>query len=155
LLNLMFDTALGPPVAQNPGLPWRQALTTWAEQQLRLFLDHPWMIEYSTHTRLLGPNETAHTEAALEAAAGTGLPLERRLEIAFAVNSLARGAAQVLVGVLSGRGPRWPEAVLDDPRFPGVSALIRSPMFAPDYPYDAGFAFGLGRFLDGIEQLIA
>ena len=64
LLAVMSDLAMGAP-PERPGLPWREALQTWAMDLYAGFTRHPWLLQSTIGRRLLGPNELAWMEQGL------------------------------------------------------------------------------------------
>ena len=58
LIDLMVDSALGPPPALTESKrSWRPALKEWARLISAAFYKHPWALESTGRLRPTGPNE--------------------------------------------------------------------------------------------------
>jgi Tetracyclin repressor-like, C-terminal domain len=162
LISLMLDSVIGEPPRLDPR-NWRRALGRWANGNRAIFLRHPWTFVIVAGRRVLGPNETAWTEAALRAVSRTGLPPDTMLEVVFLLNSYVRGAVQLAVGQAAGdaaNGPSFDLRVVrqtgQHDRFPLLLGLLDAFESGDQAPPsdDDQFEFGLRRILDGIEALI-
>lgn len=174
LIALMLDTVIGPPGDVAAAGTWRAGLLLWARQNLEIFRRHPWTLPLVTTRRIMGPNETAHLEAALGAISGLGLSASEMLDIVLLVNGFVRGTAQHSVPRGPGDDPVAPDdASTPAGRAPGPETLDtaaldrlglrdRYPTLArvmasvederdPAHPVAAGFDFGLRCILDGID----
>lgn len=180
LESLMLDAVIGDPPTIEPRY-WRRSLRRWARGNRDIFRRHPWTLTVAVAPRLLGPNETAWTEAALRAVSHTGLPADAMLGVVYAVNSYVRGAVQLSVRAVGDDGPRFDPGLLRhlglQDRYPILMGLADGPA-AGSGPERAGsararperagrgesgtaddlsetqFEFGLARVLDGVQALI-
>lgn len=153
LIDLMIDTALGPPPAPVDG-DWRAQVTHWATLSLGLFLKRPWLLGAVMRYAPIGPNWLAWLNAAVGALTGSGLPPEDVLSTILLVDGHVRSAAQVMVGVTSTQewGQNFGQVMgvaLSDPRYAHLAQLGQAGGFEPKG--EAPFEFGLRRILDGIE----
>lgn len=157
LIALMLDTAIGTP-AEPAGAGWRAALEHWAHESLAGFLRHPWTLSLVTTSRVMGPHETAHLEAALRGLSGTGLTPTAMLDTVLLVNGYVRGMAQYSVRATQQPGEHLPHPMSIttaemSARYPMLTAIantVSAKQASPDEP-DREFEFGLQRILDGIE----
>ncbi|WP_419992666.1 TetR/AcrR family transcriptional regulator [Streptomyces boninensis] len=160
LIALTLDAAIGPPEPRRTSEPWRAGLQRWAQHNLAIFRHHPWALPLVTNPRVLGPNETAQLEAALDILAETGLPPAAKLHTVLLVNAYVRGAAAL------GETPRdeFPTAAELVERFDQqdsyphlmtvARALSATPANTPIQHASAPFDYGLDRLLDGIEAAL-
>lgn len=171
LTALMLDTAIGPPEDFASAGTWRAGLQRWAHQNLAIFHRHPWTLPLVTTGRIMGPNETAHLDAALRTISGLGLSATAMLDTILLVNGFVRGAAQHSVPAtpqeveLSGSAmPRQgsPTASTLDQlgqrdHYPTLAAVMDAVDDELSTGHDPmqGFEFGLSRILDGLEAHLA
>jgi len=171
LLDLMVDHISGPGTEAPPGwesMGWRQRLAVIAKALWTHYLAHPWALQVETHRPVLGPNIMASYEVALSAVEGIGLSdIEMDLTITAlanyvhgAVGSAAR--AQTVREQTGMSDDEWWYAIapffehLDFSAYP-ISSRVGS---AAGETYglgdpDRAFLFGLERFLDGVEVMLA
>jgi AcrR family transcriptional regulator len=171
LIDVMLDTVLAEPArpAQVDG-GWRARLELIAREDWALYRRHPWMLYVATTRPPLGPHVSAKYEYDLRAVDGIGLT---DIEMDFVVTLLGRfvhGAARGAVEaaraeqVTGMTDEQWWEAhapllatVMDGSRYPTASrvgsAVGEKYRAASSAPEDT-FAFGLQRFLDGIEAYL-
>lgn len=173
LLALMDDAMMGGLLVEGE-LPddWREALRALGWAALRTWRAHPWLQWDQARQPIIGPNGIRHFEQTLAAVASTGLPTERRMEIASQVDDYVAGYAQrerdffgnpseedfedVLRPVwqylkeelASGEYPHLEEFLGED----DFATVVRR--FARASDPDERFERGLERLLDGIEQEI-
>jgi AcrR family transcriptional regulator len=176
LLDVMLDTVLGEvagPDGEAGG--WRQRLEAYARAQWAHYHRHPWVLQVSGARALLGPNETAVFESALDAVAGIGLDGREMIQVVALVGEYVRGAAQRAVeaaqaaqrtGVTDDQWWEDREPILDQyfdaGRYPTLVRLEQEGAFEQpegglDYNVQNAvdsFEFGLPRVLDGIEAFI-
>ncbi|SEC04257.1 transcriptional regulator, TetR family [Streptomyces sp. 2231.1] len=159
LTDLMVDSALGVPseaVAEAHG--WRAGLTEWARQCWALYRRHPWILTATAMRRqLMGPNQLAWLDAALDALAPAGLTAAQQHDTVLLIMGHIRSLAQQLVHADEEGNEEWNRLageVLErhGHRFPALAAAIAAGAFDPHGgdPLD----FGLDRILDGIAHLI-
>ncbi len=176
LLDVMLDQVYGETRAADDGIGgWRARLESHARQDWELYQRHPWVLEVSQTRSILGPNEIALYESALQAIAGQGLRGRDMMSVVSLIASYVRGAAQLAVdaarvseqtGISDEEWWAAREPVLDkyfDPaRYPTLSRVDLEGGFDPvgsgsEYHVQLAlesFEFGLQRVLDGIESFI-
>jgi AcrR family transcriptional regulator len=162
LIDLMVDTALGPPPALTESKrSWRRALEEWARFMSAAFYKHPWALEATDRLRPTGPNELGWMEAAVRALCETGLNGADQLDVLQAIMGQVRievqysatfpdagqhlSAKQWQAGIstlLEKHGARYPSL---------KSCLNTSSSFAELQPE---IKLGLRCVLDGIDRLI-
>lgn len=170
LLDLMLDRLyLAMPRSGRPDRPWRERLAAIAEENRRLYADHPWAASLPASRPPLGPGLMAKYEHELRAFDGCGLDdVERDSALAFLigfVQAAARSEADVRAAATrsgatdyewwSERGPIF-EMVFDTHRYPTATRVGAAAGEALGTAYDPGHAyvFGLQRVLDGLAALI-
>lgn len=170
LLDLMLDAAYaGMPRTDTSGRPWRERLTTVAEENKALFEAHPWAAVVSTVRPTLGPGAMAKYEHELSALEGIGLDdldMDASLtHLLSFVQACARAARDARVA--------REESGVDDEQWWAANAPLLARVFDEDaYPlavrvgstagaahggaYDPEhiFEFGLRRLLDGLARLV-
>ncbi|MFJ6215774.1 TetR/AcrR family transcriptional regulator C-terminal domain-containing protein [Streptomyces sp. NPDC092296] len=167
LVLLMADAALGEerlPDTPPPG--WRAQLELLARLQWAAYRRHPWLATVISMTRpqplLKGMR---HTEMALAALAGSGLPHDAVLHAAITVIGYVRGTAVSLEAEAEARretgltdqewlerqDPYW-ERLMADGGFPELARFTQGEDVAMDT--DSLFEFGLRRLLDGLAVFI-
>jgi AcrR family transcriptional regulator len=159
LVALMLDTGLGePPRLENVPGGWRSKLARWAREMFELFSRHPWAIEVAVGARVMGPNELGWLEQALAALDGVRLEGSEKFDVAATLSWHVRASAQQ-AAASAGESP-------EEELFAGIAALLRGreerfPSVAAALAgtaresQDQALDFGLDRFLDGVELLIA
>ncbi len=159
LLAVMSDLAMGAP-PERPGLPWREALRTWAMDLYAGFTRHPWLLQSTIGRRLLGPNELAWMEQGLSALGDSGLRGGEQLDSILVITSHVRNIAQQSttfpghsVGLTEEEVTRSLAEILstESERFPNLAAALRTAAGSENQ----GLEFGLDRILDGLELLIS
>lgn len=165
LIDVMLDAVVGEPPAPDtvPGASSGR-LERWAEASAEIFRRHPWALQVVTNRRVMGPNQLAWFEAALEAVSGIGLSDREMVDVVFLVDGYVRGAAQAWADAAQAERrtgvaerawvstyARIMERVTDERRYPALTGILASG--ALDTPPD--FTFGLRRVLDGIATLVA
>ena len=170
LLDLMLDAAYGSmPRTDTSGQPWRQRLTTIAQENKELFESHPWVASVSTIRPPLGPGMMKKYEHELSALDGLGLDdvaLDASLTFVLGfVQGWARAAADaraVQQDSAMDDSQWWATAgpllarVVGENAYP-IAARVGSAAgaahggaFSPSHAY----TFGLERVLDGLSALI-
>lgn len=170
LLDLMLDRLyLDMPRTALPDRPWRERLAAVAEENHRLYAEHPWAAALPASRPPLGPGLMAKYEHELRAFDGCGLDdLETDAALTFLIGFVrdsARSAAEAQAAqARSGvtdfawwqeRGPVF-EVVYEHGRYPTatrVGAAAGAALGAAFHPGHA-YEFGLGRVLDGLAALI-
>lgn len=166
LLLLMQEQATGlPPDSHLEIEGWRERLIDLYQEQVQLYLRHPWMLSLPISGSPITPNSSAWLDAALAALETTPLNAQERLAVALAVTGDARWCGIVQAGYTeqsrgSGLTPdevAVREATLYDrvisaDEFPALRRAIDDGVFlSPDDP----FRFGVERVLDGVASYIA
>ncbi len=183
LVDVVYDRALGPPpaaghteraAADDAGAPdaardWRAEVHSWVRSMLAVYQQHPWLLDITTSSPPLGPNQLAWLEALLQAVSGIGLTNEEMLHLVIfvtgAVRDLAHTSSEMAqtpekTGVsMEQIGEGYADAlrhIADSTRFPTLSRLVETGTFEPnETPYNdivPSLDFGLQRLLDGVEE---
>ncbi len=170
LLELMLDRVyLAMPRAEHPGEPWRDRLAAIAEENRRLYEEHPWAAEMPAGRPPLGPGLMAKYEHELQAFEDCGLDdVTTDAALTFLigfVQSSARSAADARAeATRSGTDDiGWWEmhrpaftVIFDEEAYPHAARIgaaageAQEAAINPDHAY----AFGLERVLDGLGALI-
>jgi len=170
LLELAVDEVIGEAyVPEAADTSWRIGLSIWANGMHSMLLRHPWVTGLLGTRPTIGPNAMRMGERAvtlLTVAGFEGLEVSHVMSL---LNAHALGAAATQNAVvLATRQAGVPIAELAGQLEPYLDKL------APDHPnydrwrrenggsaldpvkiWDEGFAFGLDRILDGLEQWLA
>lgn len=162
LVDLMFDTAMGPPPSLAGGAGgWRPKLERWTRALWSKVLRHPWSLEVLTRLRVPGPNELAWMESGVAALAETRLSGPVMLDVLFVLVAQIRGAAQYAVNLPeSGHrmtAEQWADGVnallhLHGRDFPALRAAVATGAFQQS---GDALDFGLHCVLSGLETLVA
>lgn len=171
LLDLMLDlVAAGPPGAAMPEFEpahWRENVTVVATAYRQFYLDHPWVLQISTHRPMLGPNTMRAYEAILRAVDRLGLDeIEMDLSVTMITNYVFGAVRDVarsrMVKEQTGMSDsEWWDAIapfldtLDFSIYPVASRVgpVVGELYGLGDP-DRAFSFGLERLLDGMAVLI-
>jgi AcrR family transcriptional regulator len=170
LLELAVDEVMGEAyVPEASDTSWRVGLSIWANGMHAMLLRHPWVTGLLGTRPTIGPNAMRMGERAitlLTAAGFEGLEISHVMSL---VNAHALGSATTQSALINAtRQAGVPIAELAAQMEPYLDRL------APDHPnydkwrrenagdaldpakiWDEGFAFGLDRILDGLEQWLA
>lgn len=166
LLLLMQEQATGlPPDSHREIDGWREQLLALYEEQVLLYLRHPWMLSLPITGSPITPNSSAWLDASLASLESTPLTADERMAVALAVTGDARWCGIVQAGYTaqsrsSGLTPdevAVREAALYDrvisaDEFPALRRAIEEDVFLS--PADP-FRFGVERVLDGVAAYIA
>jgi AcrR family transcriptional regulator len=171
LVNCMLDRVLGeaPDLDQVAG-GWRAALKVYAQGSWAIAQRHPWVPPLFGARMLMGPNETAVSDAALRTLVDSGLNEREMLAVVNLVNGYVRGIVQHGADVeqdvrRSGLSyDEWYEEsapllerLIPFSRYPTLTSVWQSGVFEErggGLGPDGGFEFGLELVLDGIEGYI-
>lgn len=97
LVDLMYDGVHGELQAEHDlGDGWRVALMKWADDLLRFYLRHPWVLEISYARPVLGPNEQRVLEELVRILRETGLPADALRSVISVLFHVVRGMAQTI-----------------------------------------------------------
>jgi AcrR family transcriptional regulator len=170
LLDLMLDAAYAQMSrADTTGQPWRQRLSTIADENRALFEAHPWAIAVSTRRPPLGPGSVARYEYELSTLAGLGLTdLEMDDCLGYLldfVRTSARGASEAATARQASAmtDQQWWEKAgpvlaryLDPQRYPLATRIgaAAGEAHGSAYEPDHAYRFGLQRVLDGLATLV-
>lgn len=164
LILLMQEEATGLPPEPGDG-DWRARLDQLYHAMVRLYVQHPWVLEIPISGAPTTPNNAAWLDAGLAATSATALSGSERL----AVMLLVMGHARWCGSVLAAYAKTAREGGMTDAEITvAEDALFRRLVSADAYPalreaIDGGvflsdadpFAFGLARILDGIASYLA
>jgi AcrR family transcriptional regulator len=154
LVAVMSDQAIGPP-PERTGLPWREALKTWALDLYAAFADHPWLLQSTIGRRLLGPNELTWMDRGIQALTDSGLTGGEQFDSILVLTSHVRNLAQqtITTGLTEDDINQALAEILSTEavRFPSLAAAMRTATGGENQ----GLEFGLDRILDGLELLIS
>lgn len=171
LLDLMLDRIAAPGNKEPEGwaeMGWRERMGIIAETMWAFHLQHPWVVQVQTHRPVLGPNTLAAYEVALSSVDGIGLD---EIEMDLSITALFNYVAGAVRDAARAKSVYEATGMSDDEWWYSISPFLESIDYAP-YPvtsrvgpvagteYGAGdperaFRFGLERFLDGMELMIA
>ncbi|GIG39922.1 TetR family transcriptional regulator [Cellulomonas phragmiteti] len=164
LLVLMTDAVRArQPLAHHTGATWRDRVRQVADDELALFLAHPWLLDVTDQRTAFGPGTIAVYDHQLHALDGTGLGDVDRDAALTLVLDLARASARArlpdprnaqIAAVWAAWHARLGEYVGD--RYPlarRVGAAAGAAMDAPSSPEHA-WRFGLDRVLDALDVLV-
>ncbi|GAA1916266.1 TetR/AcrR family transcriptional regulator [Microbacterium aoyamense] len=166
LILLMQEeaTALPPEQSTEPG-DWRARLEELYRGQMIVYLRHPWILDIPITGSPITPNSASWMDAGLGALDGTALSHEERLSVMTTMTGQSRWAGSVIAGYTRAQREA---GIGGEDQTRQEDALFRSLITADAYPslraaVDAGvflddndpFAFGMARFLDGVEHYIA
>ena len=166
LLQLMADTALGPPPQPAETGTWRDRLAAWAWASRAAMYRHPWALRVPIAGLPAYPNNCAWFEAGLAALADTPLTEVQKASVTLLISGYVRNDATIGADIgaamqASGDPQQWMTgyrdllAKLTDPiRFPAITRLLQAGVFDQADGPDDEFVFGLDRILDGIARLI-
>lgn len=171
LTDLMLDQVLSESTEPPEGwaeLDWRARLELIADSMWNFYLRHPWVVQFQTHRPVLGPNTLASWEVALSAVDGIGLD---EIEMDLAVTSLSNYVLGAVRDAARAKSVHEASGMSDDEWWVRIEPFLVS-LVDWDYPissrvgpvtgaeYGLGdpwraYKFGLERFLDGMEIMIA
>ena len=167
LLDLMVDTACGPPPPPQPGQHWRDGLTQWAWGLRTAYYRHPWAVRIPIRGLPVMPNQVAWFEDGLSCLAQTGLEENEKASTVLLISNFVRAEATTGTDIgaairASGVTPadwmayygRLLGTLTDPSRFPAITQLLASGAFDQDDDPDDEFVFGLTRILDGVDVLV-
>ncbi len=167
LLDLMVDTALGPPPPADPRVSWRVGMSGWAWAQLASYRANLWAVQVPISGPPATPNALGWLEAALFYLRRTGLNESQKMSVILLASSYVRSEATLEAQLDSAvravrQSPsdlmagynKFLTGVLDPRRFPELAAVAASGVLGKADDPDDEFAFGLDRVLDGVDVLV-
>lgn len=147
----------------EPG-SWREALESMAHGYLDHYRRHPWLLRVNQARTLLGPGSLRSLEVALVPLRGMGLSDPELISVIISVESFVGGIARMEIDSAEAvketglsddefwqQQQPYLEQAMRSGQFPTMAALADD-TFSTDFDH---FAFGLRRFLDGLEVLVA
>ncbi|MEU9232247.1 TetR/AcrR family transcriptional regulator [Streptomyces subrutilus] len=176
LYILMSDAGVGPPPAPAPvpvpaggeGRGWRELLSEWAYAQRAVLMANTWILRIPITAAPVSPNQLAWMERGLAALADTALDEGEKISAIILIGGLVRNEATMAADmtdaiVKSGVAPdqvmaqyvRTLRLMTGPDTHPAVTRLLESDAFTGSEEPDFQFAFGLGRILDGLAELIS
>lgn len=97
LADLMYDGAHRElQTGHDLGDGWRAALMSWADDLLRFYLRHPWVLQISYARPVLGPNEQRVLEELVRILRETGLAAGALRSVISVLFHVVRGMAQTI-----------------------------------------------------------
>ncbi|HNP56204.1 MAG TPA: TetR/AcrR family transcriptional regulator C-terminal domain-containing protein [Gordonia sp. (in: high G+C Gram-positive bacteria)] len=163
LLELMADDARATMAHDRLTGDWRAQLTTLADDNLRLFAEHPWLTDVESERATLGPGTLAKYEHELGVVEPLGLTDIEMDGILTLIHDFARANARSMAHAATERAEEDPQvwweregaklAVLGlDVRFPLASRVGAASGEAQGAARDAetAYRFGLQVILDGV-----
>jgi len=166
LLLLMQEEATGlPPASHLEAEGWRERLLSLYEEQVVLYLRHPWMLSLPITGSPITPHSSAWLDASLAALEGTPLTTEERLAVALAVTGHARWCGIVQAGYteqsrgsgltpdeVAAREAALFDRVITAEEFPALRRAIEDDVFLSTAD---PFRFAVERTLDGVASYMA
>ena len=170
LVDLMLDAAYPRlPLTDTTDRPWRERVTTIADENRALYLRHPWASVVSTLRPPLGPGLMAKYEHELAALQGLGLT---DLDMDDAITYLLSFVQANARAALDARAAQLESAMTDEQWWAANAGLLSKVLDENAYPLavrvgsaagaaqgsahdpDRAYRFGLQRLLDGLAALI-
>jgi hypothetical protein len=164
LLALVEDALMGEIADACEPLPkaWRSALSKLAHATRTTCVRHAWVLRSLTDVRI-GPNALRHIDQSLQAVAGTGLPLQEKLQILSIIDdfvfghcmALSRRSGQLQFDRKGAKALR--EAInraLDAGDYPQIRAMIGADDPVDAFVKNAQFMADGQRFDVGLEALL-
>jgi AcrR family transcriptional regulator len=172
LVDLMLDAvSSGPddtPMPEFDPANWRSNVQFVATALREFYLQHPWMLQVSTHRPVIGPNTMRSYEAILRSVDGLGLDEVEMDMTATLISNYVFGAVR---DAARAQMVKEQTGLSDDEWWAKIAPFLDTIDFSP-YPVasrvgpivgelygvgdpDRAFAFGLARLLDGVSVLVA
>jgi AcrR family transcriptional regulator len=164
LIELMIDRVYADHGLPDPALNWRARIEDWMRATLRIYADHPWLLDYNMARLPIGPHVLDVEEALYAALHAAGFSGSENVALANLVGWQLLGAARATIGDAAeerhtgvsaeayweARASFW-ATYFDEARFPTMYAIWSSGGF--DDPAGWDFDRMIIRLLDAIEQL--
>ncbi|MPY63584.1 TetR/AcrR family transcriptional regulator [Streptomyces spongiae] len=143
---------------------WREAVESLARGYLEHYRRHPWLLRVNQARTVMGPSSLRSLEAALIPLQDMGLSDPELISVIISMQSFAGGIARTEIDADDAaketglsheefweeQRPFLEQAMVSG-QFPMMAALAED-TFSVEFDH---FAFGLRRFLDGLEVLVA
>ncbi len=163
LIELMADDTHAAMSRGPLAGDWRAQLTTLADDNLRLFVEHPWLAALESERAILGPGTLAKYEHELSVVEPLALPDIEKDAILILIHDFARANARSMAAAARERVAESPQewweregaklAVLGiEARFPLATRVGAAAGEAQGAARDAetAYRFGLQIILDGV-----
>jgi AcrR family transcriptional regulator len=139
LIDLMYDGVHRELQAEHDtGNGWRTALMSWADDLLRFYLRHPWVLQISYARPVLGPNEQRVLEDVVRILRETGLPADVLRSVISVLFHVVRGMAQTITESRSAAAGDGSEREWWSQRSAALGEVV--PDFAQRFPQSAWLA---------------
>ncbi|GIJ51167.1 TetR family transcriptional regulator [Virgisporangium aliadipatigenens] len=164
LILMMNAVSAGAPVYPDDGrVEWRTALRAWAAANYAGYQRHPWIMQIANAGPPLTPAMLDWMDSGLRALGGTGLSEPVKLLVILNITAYVHGQATFSVKLADVDNTPDGDAfgknfgrLVDPEKHPALARAVASGVFeAEEEDYEAEFAFGLDRILDGIAALIS
>ncbi|MGO1538201.1 MAG: TetR/AcrR family transcriptional regulator [Leucobacter sp.] len=166
LLLLMQEAATGlPSEAIREAEGWRTKLSLMFQEQVQIYLRHPWILTLPISGTPITPNSSAWLDTGLEALAALPITEDERIGIALLVTGHARWSGMVFAGYsdearktgrtdeeVSAQESLLLDAVISEDEFPALRRAIDAGVFVSTAD---PFQFGIERVLDGVAEFIS
>lgn len=164
LIELMINQVYAEHARPDPAAGWRIRLDQWCRETWRVFLSHPWLLDYNSARLPIGPHVLDMEESLYDALRAGGFSANDTVALANLIRWQLLGAARSSISELAeerhtgvsaeaywdSRASFW-ETYFDPERFPNMLAIHLAGGF--DDPAGWDFDVMLARLLDGIERL--
>ncbi len=164
LVELMIDQVYGEHAIPDPALPWRRRVEQWARETWRIYVQHPWLLDYNMARLPIGPHVLDVSESLYAALLAAGFMGAENVAITNLIQWQLLGAARSMIsdadearhtGVSAeaywdSRASFW-DTYFDWDRYPTMAAIWEAGGF--DDPVGWDFERMLNRLLTGIEGL--
>ena len=164
LIELMIDRVYADHARPDPAAGWRARLDQWCRETWRVFLSHPWLLDYNSARLPIGPHVLDMEESLYDALRAGGFSALDTVALTNLIRWQLLGAARSSISELAeerhtgvsaeayweSRASFW-GTYFDPDRFPNMAAIHLAGGF--DDPAGWEFDVMLTRLLDGIERL--
>jgi AcrR family transcriptional regulator len=161
LLEVVADVGAGRPPELDGD--FRQAVRQWVGALWAGFQTRPWILRVPIDHTPVGPHQLAWLDGLLRPLLAAGLAGAEARAAALHLTAVVRGTAQISLDLAGPRSDgelaRALAAVLDPAEYPALTAVHEAEAAGgPGYEQEglpAELAFGVDRFLDGVEAWVA
>jgi AcrR family transcriptional regulator len=164
LVELMIDHVYEEHAIPDPALPWRTRVEQWARETWRIYVEHPWLLDYNMARLPIGPHVLDVSESLYAALQTAGFIGAENVAITNLIQWQLLGAARSMIsdadearhtGVSAeaywdSRASFW-DTYFDWDRYPTMAAIWEAGGF--DDPVGWDFERMLNRLLTGVEGL--
>ncbi|MFD5095705.1 TetR/AcrR family transcriptional regulator [Amycolatopsis thailandensis] len=170
LLEVMADVAAAKPPELDDAADFRDAVHRWVGALWAGFRTHPWLLRVPLDHSPIGPNHLAWLDRLLRPLLKTGLAPAEARAAALHLTAVVRGTAQISLDMNSAHKsegglphtetelPLALNDLIDPVGYPALAAVHAAEATVPsghdaadDGALPAELAFGVDRFLDGID----